>query len=93
MDTVSLLRFFLAFAFVMTMMGGLALVLKYISQNRGLKCNTEKRINLVETMTLDAKRRAIILECDGKEHLVILGLSGETVVDTLKTESKKKGKA
>lgn len=93
MDTVSLLRFFLAFAFVMTMMGGLALVLKYISQNRGLKRNTDKRINLVETMTLDAKRRAVILECDGKEHLVILGLSGETVVDTLSTKGKKKGNA
>ena len=86
MDTPSLLRFFLAFAMVMALMGGLAFILKYISQNRLSLNNSNRRLSVVEVLGLDAKRRAMILKCDDEEHLVILSQSGETVVQqNLKT--------
>ncbi len=86
MDTPSLLRFFLAFAMVMALMGGLAFILKYISQNRLAPKNSNRRLSVVEVLGLDAKRRAMILKCDEDEHLVILSQSGETIVQqNLKT--------
>lgn len=39
-----------------------------------------KRLAVMETLALDARRRAVIIRCDDKEHLIVLGPSGETVV-------------
>lgn len=32
-----------------------------------------RRLSLVETLPLDAKHRAVLLRCDGQEHLILLG--------------------
>lgn len=93
MDTPSLLRFFLAFAMVLALMGGLAFILKLISHNKLLPKNSNRRLSVVEVLGLDSKRRAMILRCDEEEHLVILGQSGETVIQNkLKTPKKSKQK-
>lgn len=39
------------------------------------------RLKILETLSLDTKRRIAIIQCDDREHLVILGAQSETVLD------------
>ncbi len=70
-----------ALIFVVALMGGFALLLKKFGLgNAALASRAGKRMKLVEVMTIDARRKAVILECDDEQHLVILGPTGDTVV-------------
>lgn len=42
-----------------------------------------RRLQVMESLALDAKRRAVILACDGKEHLVVLGANSELSLGAL----------
>lgn len=78
-----ILKFCAALVFVLALMGGLALTLKRLGLTQGGSAAPGKRrLKVVETLPLDARRRAMILRRDGTEHLVILGPNGETVVET-----------
>ncbi len=41
----------------------------------------KKRLAVVETLAVDARRRVAIIRCDDKEHLIILGPNSETIID------------
>ncbi len=41
----------------------------------------KKRLALVETLAIDARRRVAIIRCDGAEHLIVLGANSETLID------------
>lgn len=41
----------------------------------------KKRLALVETLAIDARRRVAIIKCDGAEHLILLGATSETLID------------
>ncbi len=78
------LRLVIALIVVLSLMGGLALLLKKLglaTQGPSLRPG-KRRLNIVESLPLDARRRLVILECDDSQHLVILGADGETVVKT-----------
>lgn len=82
MDAALYIKFFAALLFVLGLMGGLALVLKKMGlQGRNLSTG-KRRLKIIEVLPLDARRRAMILQRDDAQHLVILGPSGETVVET-----------
>lgn len=83
MDSEAYFRFLAAMVFVLALMGGLWLVLRKLglttaSQNAMGK----RRLKVIESLPLDARRRAVILQRDDIQHLVILGPTGETVVET-----------
>ncbi len=40
----------------------------------------KRRLAITETLPLDARRRLLIVRCDDREHLIILGAQSETVV-------------
>lgn len=40
----------------------------------------KRRLAISESLSLDARRRMVIVKCDDAEHLIILGNSGETIV-------------
>jgi flagellar protein FliO/FliZ len=83
MGTADYLKFLFSFILVIGMMGGLALILKKIGLgNMGVVPADKRRLKIVEILPLDARRKALILRRDDKEHLVILGTNGETVVET-----------
>jgi len=42
----------------------------------------DPRLKVAGSVMLDARRRAVILRFDGKEHLILLGANGETVIET-----------
>ena len=90
MDVVSpelpqFIRLLLALALVLALMGGLAYLLKRLglSTNTPIKKGDNRRLSIVEALPLDARRRLVIVSCDDKEHLIILGANSETVVDNI----------
>ncbi len=82
METNEILRFISALLFVVSLMGGLWLILKKLGINGGftLQQGKKRRLHIVEMLPLDVKHKAVLLRCDDKDHLVILGPNGETVV-------------
>ncbi|MGD2133744.1 MAG: flagellar biosynthetic protein FliO [Maricaulaceae bacterium] len=41
-----------------------------------------RRLAVEEALMLDARRRLVLVRADGREHLLLLGASGETVVES-----------
>ncbi len=81
----SWLRLLLAFSVVLGLMAALAFALKYIGM-RGFalpsKIIRARRLQIVESMAIDTKRRFVIVRCDAREHLLLLNSEGDIVVDT-----------
>ena len=79
----SWLRLAMAFSVVLGLMGVLAFVLKYFG-TRGFvlpgKAARARRMQIVETMPVDTRRRFVIMRCDGQEHLLLLTAQGDIVV-------------
>ena len=75
MSFADVLRMMAALAVTLGL-GGLALVLvRRFAPLEILKLRTpgERRLALVESLMLDPQRRLVLVRCDGKEHLLILG--------------------
>ena len=81
----SWLRLLLAFSVVLSLMGGLALALKYIG-TKGFVLPTKtartRRVKIVESLPIDARRRFMIVNCDGREHFLLLGAERDIVIET-----------
>ncbi len=85
MEIISLsqiLRFAAALAFVLALMGGLALIMRWLGQRQHGGNQTAKRLKVIETLPLDPRRRLMLVQRDGAQHLLILGANGETVIET-----------
>ena len=78
------LRFVLALVAVI----GLILVLAWVARRSGLggmiakPTGRRRRLSVVEVLSLDPKRRLVIIRRDGVEHLILLGQSNECVVES-----------
>lgn len=74
-------RIIFALIAVLAMIGGGAMLARrmgFAAPAAGL--GRKKRISLVESMAVDARRRVAIIKCDDTEHLVLFGATGETVI-------------
>lgn len=75
-------RVILAMIAVIAMIGACAYAArKFGLAQGGVRAPRRRRLQVVESLLLDPRRRAVILKCDGREHLVLLGPAGETVVE------------
>ena len=85
-ESVSWLRIVLAFAVVFGLMGLLAFALKYINVKGlrlpGMTKPESRRLQIIESLALDARRRVVIVRCDNREHLLLLGAGTDVVVQT-----------
>lgn len=83
MDILDFSRIFFALIAVLGMIGLCALVARKagLAQN-AVRFARRKRLALVESLALDARRRAVIIRCDGREHLVVLGPTSETLIES-----------
>jgi len=81
MDSSNYIRFMLALVFVL----GLILALTWVARRSGLTTTTKgrqkRRLALVEVMSLDAKRRLVLVSRDGREHLLLIGGTSDLVVE------------
>ncbi len=76
------LRFILSLAFVLALM----VLLSYIVRRTGLgtanPLGRNKRLNIQETRQIDPRHKLVLIKCDDREHLVILGPQGQTIIDS-----------
>lgn len=78
------LKMFAALVFVLALIGGLALALKKLglggvpTQNAGKK----KRLKVIEALTIDPRRRLVLVQRDDVEHLILLGGNEANVIET-----------
>ena len=83
-DLPQIVRVLAALAFIVALMGGFAFILKKLglSDNPSGPSPKKRRLKIIESLPLDSRRRLVLLARDDKQHLVILGTSSETVIET-----------
>ncbi|MGB0720095.1 MAG: flagellar biosynthetic protein FliO [Bdellovibrionales bacterium] len=78
-----ILKLIAALVFVLSLMGGLAFVLKKLGLSGPVTPQSkDKRLKIIEVLPLDAKRRLVLVQRDCVQHLIILGGNDERVVET-----------
>lgn len=86
MDLGEYFRFFLALGFVLLLIAGLAALVRRSGLGGRLAmapaAGAERRLALVEVRPLDAKRKLVLLRRDDREHLVLLGASGDLLIES-----------
>lgn len=83
MDLVQMARMVFALMAVLALIGLLGLAARKAGLHAGISpLSRKRRLAVVESLALDNKRRAAILRCDGRDHLIILGPSSETLIES-----------
>lgn len=77
MDFADLARAVFALALTLGLMGLCAVALRRFGPDTLARLSgrpkTERRLAVVETLVLDPSRRLVLVSCDGKERLLLLG--------------------
>jgi len=89
-DIVDWTSYLFAISILIVLLGGLGLfgyaIQKgwLLQQMTGLRQlgGTDKRLKVRETLVIDPRRRLVILQADGIEHVVLLGAERETILST-----------
>lgn len=67
---------------VIGLIGVFAILAKRLSVVQANFANRQqKRLQLMETLSIDPKRKLAIIRCDGQQHLIMFGAQGECVID------------
>ena len=86
MDLELYFRFLLALGLVLGLIGAAAWAMKRFGLNRFVgqrrPGSADRRLSIVETLPLDAKRRLILIRRDGVEHLLLTGAGADLVIET-----------
>ena len=83
MEMSDYLRFGLALVFVLGLIGLMATIARRAGFGfpiKAIKPSERRRISIVEVTPLDGRRRLILIRCDDKEHLLLVGPNTELVV-------------
>jgi len=81
-DPTQYLRFLAALLFVLALIGAAAYALRAFGFIQpGQRRQNDRRLGIVESLLLDARRRLVIVRRDDKEYLLLLSPTGETLVD------------
>ena len=85
MQLADYFSFVLALALVLALILGLAWAVKRFGLGgalaRNLPSGSERRLSLVEVLTLDARRKLILIKRDDREHLLLLGVNNDIVIE------------
>ncbi len=79
------LQFAAALVFVLGLIGLAAFLAKWFGLNGtgGISASrTSRRLQIIEKHSLDTKRQLILVRRDDVEHLILIGATSETVVET-----------
>ena len=83
MDFTDYIKFVAALILVLAMMGGLALILKKLGLDRaGGITSGKRRLKIIEIMNIDTKHKAALIQCDDKQHLMLLNANGDTIIES-----------
>ena len=76
-------RFVGALVLVVALIFALAWIAKRLGFGGRLSsARGKRRLGIQEVLSLDSKRRLVLLKRDGVEHLILLGLNDDVVVET-----------
>jgi flagellar protein FliO/FliZ len=77
-------RFLIALVFVLALIGLIAWIARRFGFGRvaARPRGAARRIEIIETAAIDAKRRLVLLRRDRTEHLVLLGASSELLIES-----------
>ena len=83
MDVSNYLRFLFALIFVLALIALLSWLIKRFGfGGRYMPVRGQaRRMRVMETVTVDAKRRVVLLRCDEREHLLLIGGASDVVIE------------
>lgn len=92
MEIKSLLTSFSALIFVLGLIWLVAIFLRKYGSGKlpVIAKGKSKRISVIDALVIDARRKIILIRCDDKEHLILLGPEKELVIDTKPAENEQK---
>jgi flagellar protein FliO/FliZ len=88
MDLVDFARYVASLLVVLGLLGGVAWLARHPGARRflpalpGAAPGRDRRMAVRESLLLDPKRRVVIIAVDGVEHVMLLGASGETILES-----------
>ncbi|WP_417430089.1 FliO/MopB family protein [Kiloniella sp.] len=85
MDYGNYFQFFLSLIFIIGLIFAFSIIAKKLGLGHGpaITGNKQKRIQITEVKPLDAKRKIVLIQCDNKEHLVLVGGTNDLLLDTV----------
>lgn len=76
-------QFLGALVFVLALIGiGALLLRRFAPSQLGGLGGRDRRLAISEVLALDARRRLVLVRRDDREHLILLGVNGETVIES-----------
>lgn len=77
------MKFILAFVFVMSLIGLLTVVARRFGFGLPTtpRNSAQRRLGIVETLNVDGKRRLVLIRRDDTEHLLLLGVGTELLIE------------
>ena len=84
MEFTTYFKFLLALVFVLCLIGLLAWGMRRFGILRGTirTGNGKRRVEIVEIAPIDSKRKLMLVRRDRTEHLLLLGATGDVVIET-----------
>lgn len=83
MEGPDYLRFVLALAFVLALMGVVAHLLKRFGTGRfSMPSKNDKRLTIIETRMVDTRHKLALVKCDDQEHLLLISPESQCVIQT-----------
>jgi flagellar protein FliO/FliZ len=81
---VNILKFLLALIFVLGLIGAFAVLARKMGfgHRAPIRRGAARRLEILDSLPLDPKRRLMLVRRDDVEHLILLGSSSESVVET-----------
>ena len=78
------LRFALALVFVLGLVGGAALLARRfgLGNRVPIRRGGQRRLTIVDSAIIDAKRRLVLVRRDATEHLILVGGANELLIES-----------
>lgn len=81
MDLIDYGRFLAALLFVLGLIALVAWLARRFRLGMAAAPSAARRLAVLETLPLDARRKLVLIRCDDTEHLLLLGADGNHVVE------------
>lgn len=82
MEALDYYRFVLALLFVLGLIGLLAWLARRFRFDGSMLATTGRRLAVSEMLSIDARRKLVLVRRDGTEHLLVIGQDGTQLLES-----------